>query len=152
MHPAPAPRLIIRRSDGSLVELEWDKPILSIGRDGSNDVIIDHLLASRRHARLERDATGFAVRDLDSTNGTFVNDDRITGLYALHNQDRVVIADTVITFQDPEATVKGTVPPELLGRRSSSQRGAARRWPRQRGACARHPARPAPHREGVPAP
>jgi pSer/pThr/pTyr-binding forkhead associated (FHA) protein len=121
MHPAPAPRLIIRRSDGSFVELEWDKPILAIGRDASNDLIIDHPLASRRHARLERDASGFAVRDLESTNGTFVNEDRITGLYTLHNQDRVVVADTVITFQDPEATVKGMVPPELLGRRPSEE-------------------------------
>jgi pSer/pThr/pTyr-binding forkhead associated (FHA) protein len=116
MHTAPAPKLIINRPDGGYTEFEWDKPVLSIGRDSSNDLIIDHPLASRRHARLERDEAGFAIRDLDSTNGTYVNQERITGLCHLHNQDQVVIADTIITFQDPEATVKGIVPPEVLRR------------------------------------
>lgn len=117
MQTAPAPKLIIKRADGSSYrELEWETPLLSIGRDGSNDLVIEHPLASRRHARLERIDEGFAIRDLDSTNGTYVNEDRITGLCMLHNQDQVVVADTIITFQDPEATVKGVVPPEVLRR------------------------------------
>jgi DNA-binding response OmpR family regulator len=32
----------------------------------------------------------------------------------LHNQDQIIVADTVITFQDPEATIKGALPPEVL--------------------------------------
>jgi pSer/pThr/pTyr-binding forkhead associated (FHA) protein len=117
MQTAPTPKLIIKRSDGSSYrELEWAKPLLTIGRDASNDLVIEHPLASRRHARLERLDDGFAIRDLGSTNGTYVNEDRITGLHTLHNQDQVVVADTIITFQDPEATVKGVVPPEVLRR------------------------------------
>lgn len=116
MHPAPAPLLVIRRQDDSVTQMEWDKPILSIGRDSANEIIINHPLASRRHARLERDETGYFVRDLDSTNGTYVNGDRIEGARLLRNQDKVWIADTEISFNDPEATQKGPLPVELLKR------------------------------------
>jgi hypothetical protein len=114
MHAAPAPKLLIKRQEGQLLELEWDAEQITIGRDGANDIVIDHPLASRRHARLERTEDGFIVRDLESTNGTFVNQERIEGVCPLHNQDQVIIADTIIVFQDPEATVKGMLPPELL--------------------------------------
>lgn len=114
MPPIPAPRLLIKRQDGPVHEREWDQDTIAVGRDGANDLVIDHPLASRRHARFEHDEHGFYIRDLDSTNGTYVNGDRISGAQMLHNQDRVIIADTIITFQDPEATVKGTLPPEVL--------------------------------------
>ena len=114
MHAVPAPKLVIKRQGGQFRELEWTTDVITIGRDGSNDVIIDHPLASRRHARLERTEDGFAVRDLESTNGTFVNQERIAGLCPLYNQDQIIIADTIIVFHDPEATVKGTLPPEVL--------------------------------------
>ncbi len=114
MRPAIAPKLVIRRSDGSVYEMEWDKDAISIGRDGANDIIIAHSLASRRHARLDHDENGFSIYDLESTNGTYVNGERIQDGCLLHHQDQIIIADTVITFQDPEATVKGALPPEVL--------------------------------------
>jgi len=114
MQSAPAPKLMVKRPDGQFRELEWDREVISVGRDGANDIVIDHPLASRRHARFERDGDGFAVHDLESTNGTFVNGERLTGTRVLHSQDQVIIADAVIVFQDPEATIKGVLPPDLL--------------------------------------
>jgi pSer/pThr/pTyr-binding forkhead associated (FHA) protein len=114
MHAAPAPKLLIKRQEGQLTELDWDAEQISIGRDGANDIVIDHPLASRRHARLERAEDGFYVRDLESTNGTFINQERVEGACLLRNQDQVIIADTIIIFHDPDATVKGVLPPELL--------------------------------------
>ncbi|RRR73554.1 MAG: FHA domain-containing protein [Candidatus Viridilinea halotolerans] len=114
MITAPAPKLMMKRQDGQYRELDWESEQMTIGRDAANDIVIDHPLASRRHARLERTTDGYAVRDLASTNGTFVNQERIEGLCTLHNHDQIIIADTVIVFQDPEATVKGILPPELL--------------------------------------
>ncbi len=114
MVAAPAPKLLIKRQDGQYRELDWDRELITIGRDGANDIVIDHPLASRRHARLERTEEGYAIRDLESTNGTFVNQERVEDVCLLHNQDQIIIADTVIVFQDPEATVKGVLPPELL--------------------------------------
>lgn len=116
MQPGPVPLLVIKGGDGSPAQLDWDKPMLTIGRDPGNDIVIDHLLASRRHARLEHDENGYLVRDLDSTNGTYVNGERIAGHCSLHNQDRIWIADTEIIFNDPEATQKGPLPIEVLKR------------------------------------
>ncbi len=106
----PAPVLVLQQGT-TTKEIGWDQPALSVGRDSSNDIVIEHRLASRRHARFERDDAGFYVRDLDSTNGTFVNGERIEGARLLHANDEVWIGDTIITFRDPEATVKGTPPP-----------------------------------------
>lgn len=49
----------------------------SIGRDAGNDIRVDDPLASAQHAVLRWDGEAWAVRDLASTNGTFVDDQRI---------------------------------------------------------------------------
>jgi pSer/pThr/pTyr-binding forkhead associated (FHA) protein len=108
--PGPVPTLVVQRDTGDQ-EIAWEQPVLTIGRDPSNDLVVEHRLASRRHARFERDDIGFYVRDLDSTNGTFVNGQPIQGTHMLRNNDEVWIGDTVIIFRDPEATVKGALPP-----------------------------------------
>jgi pSer/pThr/pTyr-binding forkhead associated (FHA) protein len=123
MQPNPAPLLVIRRQDASPGEIEWNKAVLTLGRDSANDIVIDHPLASRRHARLEHDETGYFVRDLESTNGTYLNGDRIEGAHALRNQDRVWVADTEIIFNDPEATQKGPLPLEILKRVRAVEEG-----------------------------
>jgi pSer/pThr/pTyr-binding forkhead associated (FHA) protein len=108
------PKLTIKRQDGSYQELEWEQEVLTIGRDSANDIIIDHTLASRRHARLEHTDSGFFICDLKSTNGTFLNGEPIQDSHILHHQDQVLIADTIITFQDTDATARGPIPVELL--------------------------------------
>jgi len=50
---------------------------LLVGRDPSADVVVDHPQVSRRHAVITRVQGGFEVRDLGSTNGTFVNGARV---------------------------------------------------------------------------
>jgi DNA-binding winged helix-turn-helix (wHTH) protein len=108
------PKLTIKRNDGSYLELEWDKQILTIGRDSANDLIIDHALASRKHARFERKETGYYIHDLKSTNGTLVNGQLIQDTHMLHHQDIIIVADTIITFHDSDATARGPLPPEVL--------------------------------------
>ncbi len=110
------PSLTIKKQDAPAQLVSWENPILTIGRDVANDIIIDHRLASRRHARLERDEAGCYIRDLESTNGTYLNGQRVSGLAPLRNNDEVWVADTVIIFRDPEATMKGTPPPVVMRR------------------------------------
>ncbi len=106
----PIPTLIVQRQDKPDEELQWEQPVLTVGRDPTNDLVIDHKLASRRHARFERDDAGFYVHDLDSTNGTYLNGQPISGTQLLRNNDEVGFVDTVVIFRDPEATVKGMPP------------------------------------------
>lgn len=64
---------------------------IQIGRDPSNDVILDNPQVSRFHAQLERIGKRHRVRDLRSSNGTFVNDQRIAGETWLKPEDTVRI-------------------------------------------------------------
>ncbi len=80
------PRLIL--SDGRHFVVE-EKPLV-VGRHPQCDVVIDDANVSRQHAEVWRTTEGVAVRDLRSTNGTFVNGHRIQAV-SLTPRDEVVI-------------------------------------------------------------
>lgn len=67
------------------------KDVITIGRDASNDVVLDIPIVSRYHAQLERVGQRFRVRDLRSANGVFVNDQRIEEDAWLKPQDTIRI-------------------------------------------------------------
>lgn len=95
--------LEIRRPNSVEVEVfSSDKDTISIGRHSSNDIRIDDDAASRYHAEIERIGQNYAVRDLDSRNGLYVND-APTLEYPLSEGDRIQIGDTLMVFhrQDP---------------------------------------------------
>ncbi|MHC4848941.1 MAG: FHA domain-containing protein [Planctomycetota bacterium] len=58
-------------------ELRFAALPITIGRDPDNDVPLDDNKLSRRHCRIVRGADGFFVEDLESSNGTYVNGERI---------------------------------------------------------------------------
>jgi class 3 adenylate cyclase len=70
----------------------------SIGRAGTNDVVVEDAAASRQHAEIwVDDVTGkISVVDLDSTNGTFVNHERINGECTLKADDAIRIGQVII--------------------------------------------------------
>ncbi len=68
-----------------------DRPQLIIGRGDECDVRLDGLLISNNHARISQSAHGLAIEDLNSTNGTYVNGQRITGATQLRPEDVVHI-------------------------------------------------------------
>jgi pSer/pThr/pTyr-binding forkhead associated (FHA) protein len=68
-----------------------------IGRSRSCDLCLRSPDASRRHAEIALTASGWEVRDLDSTNGTFVNGERVTQ-HLLRPGDRIEIGGDAITF------------------------------------------------------
>jgi ABC transport system ATP-binding/permease protein len=68
-----------------------EKTKIQIGRDPVNDVILDHPKVSRFHAQVERVGQRYRVWDLRSSNGTFVNDQRITGEVWLRPDDKIRI-------------------------------------------------------------
>ena len=81
------PRVLV--SDGRSFAL-GDRPLV-VGRNPDVDVVINDSNVSRRHAEFWRTSDGVAVRDLQSTNGTFVNGHRITAV-SLSPRDDVTIS------------------------------------------------------------
>lgn len=72
-----------------------DKNELFLGRDVANEVFINDAEVSRRHARLTVQASGYILEDLGSTNGTFVNGQRLTGPRVLRLSDVIMLGENV---------------------------------------------------------
>src|ERR1044071_9483911 len=91
---------------------EFGKFPISIGRSSSNDLVLkgDDRRASSRHAELCSDVSGFFIRDLGTTNGTFVNGLRV-------KQARLNAGDIIefglggpkLRFETSEANVTRTI-------------------------------------------
>ena len=96
-----------------------------IGRDESADFTVDSSRVSRKHVLLDRRESGYVLRDLESTNGTYVNGKRVSE-DTLTDGDVIVIADFELTFftgNTPAARVRhaghdaaGRRPPDRLPR------------------------------------
>jgi hypothetical protein len=85
MRSGPAP--------GKVFELRQDEMI--IGREVSVDIVINDAEVSRKHARLVPQHGGFIIEDLGSTNGTFVNGQRLMGPHMLRSGELISIGENV---------------------------------------------------------
>jgi len=74
-----------------------DKPVLTIGRDAGNDIVLDSNNVSRFHARVRADGSRVFLEDLDSTNGSLVNDEEVTKR-ALDSGDIIKIGSVLFKF------------------------------------------------------
>lgn len=93
-------RLVI--SDGTQQRIvELTDPITSIGRSTDNKIALDDKQCSRRHCQLERTDQGYKLVDLESRNGTRVNDRQVNQAL-LRPGDRIQIGRHVLTFEDPD--------------------------------------------------
>lgn len=77
-----------------------------IGRDAKNDIVIDRGAVSRKHALIEHHNNHFVLRDIGSSNGTFVNGHRLSGDHQLRNSDRIGLGSPqpLLEFVDQETT------------------------------------------------
>jgi len=92
-------RLVI--SDGSSSRtIELTDATTVAGRAPENKIVIDDKQASRRHFQIDRVELGFKLVDLESRNGTRVND-RSVNQALLRPGNRIVIGKHVLTFEDP---------------------------------------------------
>ena len=71
---------------------------ITIGRDDDNTIIVDLSTVSRHHARLVHKARTCHVEDLGSTNGSFVNGDRVTSVRELRSGDLLKLGGAVFKF------------------------------------------------------
>lgn len=83
-------------------EFELVKPEIVIGRDEGVELHIASPAVSRRHARLMREGEGYMLEDLGSSNGTFVNGEKLSGRYPLKSGDRVRLGQAItLTYRAP---------------------------------------------------
>jgi len=109
--------LIIRSSAGEPTEYTVKAGRNTIGRSPENDISVTETSASRMHAELQFHpaVNALFLRDLDSTNGTYVNRERVIGTYSLQSGDTFRIGEHVFTvnYNDPEE--KPALPLDKMG-------------------------------------
>src|SRR3970282_1927869 len=69
-----------------------------IGRSSKADIQVDQESISRNHAKLTNSGGQISIRDMGSTNGTFVNDELVQSDFQLRNRDLVKIGRTILHF------------------------------------------------------
>lgn len=99
-------RMIVRSGPNPGTVFDVNKEVTLIGRDVTNEVVVGDAEVSRQHARLTRTPGGYVLEDLGSTNGTFVNGERLMAPRVLNPGDLVAFGETVSLMFDalaPEA-------------------------------------------------
>jgi pSer/pThr/pTyr-binding forkhead associated (FHA) protein len=101
--PAPPQgRLVVVHSAALPIAQEFrvNAAPLTFGRSGQNDVPLDgDEFVSARHARFQARRDGAWVEDVGSTNGTFVNGERLTAPRLLQAGDTILVGETELRFQ-----------------------------------------------------
>jgi DNA-binding SARP family transcriptional activator len=116
--PAPDVRLHIHvRGPEHSADLELSGRLITVGRAPGNDVLLKDPLVSGTHAALERVGAAWAIRDLGSRNGTWVNGQRLAGERVVGASDEIRVGDTIlhcrVTAPAMTATIGAMRPPDL---------------------------------------
>lgn len=102
-------QLVMRSGPTPGKVFELSKSEVHIGRDINNDIVVNDSEISRKHARLIVQAGGYMLEDLGSTNGTFVNGQRLMGPHVLRLGELVMLGENVsLAFEagyDVDATM-----------------------------------------------
>jgi hypothetical protein len=93
------PRLLVERATGHQPGVAYEIPAegATLGR-GEVEIRLDDPFASSRHARLTRQGGLVVIEDLGSTNGTYLNDQPLSGPQPLHSGDRIRIGDCEFSY------------------------------------------------------
>jgi FHA domain/Bacterial regulatory proteins, luxR family len=96
---------------------------VTLGRTGEADISLSSdASVSRLHSAIERYPGGWVLRDLGSTNGTFVNGERLAGDRPLKSGDEIRLGTCVFIFHtgtsttDEMETIQGSAPPTVTRR------------------------------------
>jgi pSer/pThr/pTyr-binding forkhead associated (FHA) protein len=87
--------MLITRSGSNVGKKEeLNKKIFTIGRDPSNDLILENSEISRLHAKITRSDISYFIEDLNSTNGTFINGKKLIAPEKLSDGDLITLGES----------------------------------------------------------
>jgi pSer/pThr/pTyr-binding forkhead associated (FHA) protein len=81
------------------VSLHFTKPEITIGRDPTCDATLEDKTVSNEHARLSFHHNQWWLEDLQSTNGTFLNDERVSAPTVITTSDQIRCGQVVLSVQ-----------------------------------------------------
>lgn len=90
-------RLILTFNKQVIKEFPALEESITIGRNEDNTVVIDNLAVSGYHARIDKAGSDFLLTDLQSTNGTFVNNEKVVTRKLQHG-DKIIIGKHMLLF------------------------------------------------------
>lgn len=103
-------RLIVRAGPNPGMVFDLTKEITTLGRDVANDIVIGDPEVSRQHSRITRTPGGYVLEDMGSTNGTFVNGERLTAPRVLRAGNIIGLSEKVtLSFESVSPGVEETV-------------------------------------------
>lgn len=97
------PKIVLSLDENMIREFDLDKEETTIGRRSTNDIQIQNLAVSGRHARIKVAMDDAFLEDLGSTNGTYVNG-RLVKKQALSDGDEIIIGKYKLVFYSAEAS------------------------------------------------
>jgi pSer/pThr/pTyr-binding forkhead associated (FHA) protein len=103
-------RLVVRQGPVAGQVFELNQNEISIGRDIANDFVINDAEVSRKHARLTLEGDRYKIEDLNSTNGTYIDGQRLIGPHLMAIGEIIMFGDNVgVVFDGKPATPDVTI-------------------------------------------
>jgi pSer/pThr/pTyr-binding forkhead associated (FHA) protein len=94
-------RLILEFNQEVLKDYPFRSRSITIGRQQDNTIVLDNPRVSGYHARIDKTGSEYILTDLQSTNGTFVNNQNVVSQKLLHG-DRIRIGEHILLFVGTE--------------------------------------------------
>ena len=95
------PMIVVKLKNRPLKTCPFTGSEMSIGRNTENDIIIDNLSVSRKHAVITSCKEGYRISDCDSKNGTFLNGKPVKQA-VLKSGDSIMLGKYVLVFEIPQ--------------------------------------------------
>jgi pSer/pThr/pTyr-binding forkhead associated (FHA) protein len=106
----PIARLLWQTENGQQEILLHREDVVTIGRGDANTIVLDSAKVSRNHARVEWNGENFAIRDMSSSNGTFVNGQRVEYMpWILKDGDIILLERIPMRFTQISSPAKQDV-------------------------------------------
>lgn len=124
---AAAAKLLLQKGNLDKQSFDLSKQSMILGRDSACDICLSDDTVTSRHASLNYTDNGWEIKDLGSSNGTFVNGKKVTSK-TLQHRDKVALGQIELQFEDSGAAAKsGTriVSSQQAGDSASSTRTMA---------------------------